>query len=123
MSTTSSVESQTPVAKRSCPGFRACLFVAGLLLLALALRLYRLNAPPMDFHPVRQYIGAIVARAYFFEHRASVSGSRRELARVAKETEPVLEPRVLPWLASLGYRATGGERLWIPRLVSIFCCW
>lgn len=90
-----------------------------LLVAALGVRLYRLTDPPLDFHQTRQYIGAIVARAYYFEHKASIPEWRREIARTTKNDQGLLEPQILPALAVAGYWLAGGEQLWIPRLISV----
>ena len=38
----------------------------------LAIRLYDLTDPPLDFHPARQFHSAIIARGYFEQMRRSV---------------------------------------------------
>ncbi len=48
---------QEPPARLLMLGF---LFVS-----ALALRLYGINQPPMEFHEVRQYHGALLARGFY----------------------------------------------------------
>jgi hypothetical protein len=83
--------------------------------------LHRLTQPPLDFHQMRQYIGATVARDFYFTGNDSVAADRRELAHFTKEHTELLEPQVLPTLATWGYRLAGGERLWIPRLISVLC--
>ena len=43
---------------------------------ALLLRLYRLEQPPLDFHPLRQYIGATVSRAMYLESQPQAPACR-----------------------------------------------
>lgn len=100
---------------------RFCVFVAVLFALAFAVRMYRITEPPTDFHPTRQFIGAIVARDFYFQHSATVPDWERQIAHVTKQNQELLEPQILPALAALGYQLAGGERLWIPRLISVLC--
>ncbi len=92
-----------------------------LLLCALAIRLFRVDAPLMEFHPVRQYIGASVARDFYFENNPKIPEWRRNIAKFSKEHQELLEPQILPTLAAWGYRLTGGEHIWIPHLISSLC--
>lgn len=94
--------------------------ILAMLLLAMAVRSYRIWEPPMDFHPTRQYIGAAVARSYFFNMNSSVPDWRREIAQTSKDRQELLEPQILPAIAAVSYLVAGGEHLWIPRMVSVF---
>jgi hypothetical protein len=94
------------------------ILLLGLLVAALLVRVYRLTEPPLDFHQMRQYIGATVARDFYFTGNDAIAADRRDLAHFTKEHTELLEPQVLPTLATWGYRLAGGERLWIPRLIS-----
>ena len=87
--------------------------------IALGLRCHRLTEPPMDFHPTRQYIGASVARSYYFNMDASIPEWRRSIAQIGKDRQELLEPQILPTLAAYSYRIVGGEHLWIPRFYSV----
>jgi 4-amino-4-deoxy-L-arabinose transferase-like glycosyltransferase len=93
--------------------------IIGMLLLALAVRSYRLWEPPMDFHPTRQYIGAAVARSYYFNMDSSIPEWRRNIAQIGKDRQELLEPQIMPSLAAVSYRVVGGEHLWIPRFYSV----
>lgn len=93
--------------------------VALLILASLALRLDGIALPPMDFHPTRQYHSAIIARAYYLEISAPPSPKLRRAALTAGNDERLVEPPVLELVAALAYRVSGGERLWIPRLLSV----
>ena len=91
------------------------------LLCALAIRLFRVDAPLMEFHPVRQYIGASVARDFYFDNNSKIPEWRQEIAKFSKEHQELLEPQILPTLTAWGYQLTGGEHLWIPHLISSLC--
>lgn len=91
----------------------------GVLILGLFLRFTDLTDPPLDFHPMRQLRGAILARGYYFQLLAHPDP---ELARRVFETMAMIEPQeppVLEKLVALTYWLTGGERLWIARVYSI----
>lgn len=95
------------------------LWIVGLLLVAaLGIRAYRLTDLPMDFHAARQYRSAIIARSYYFKTADSVPEWRKKVAEEAARRQGLLEPPVMEWLTAWAYRLTGGERLWIPRILS-----
>lgn len=83
----------------------------------LAARLPGLGAPPVEYQAVRQYRSALLARALWVRLGAPVENWRREVAEAARP--PLLEPPVLEAAAALGYRALGGELLWLPRGLSV----
>ena len=56
------------------------------------------NIPPQYF-----------ARAYYFTNNDEVEDWRRDIAIIAKDQQPVLEPPVLEYLVSLIYRVMGRE--------------
>lgn len=90
------------------------LFVA-----AFGIRLYHIERPPLDFSPIRQYQNAHIARGLYYETNDSISESKKEIARLNMERMGfVLEPRIIENIAVWGYRITGSEHLWIPRVVS-----
>src|SRR5215210_2167966 len=87
------------------------LFLLGLLFVtAFCLRLYGIGKPPMDFVPVRQYHGALLARGLY---EWLLSGNLKTLP-----PDGIIEPPILEFLASLSYLILGSEHLWIPRLFS-----
>jgi 4-amino-4-deoxy-L-arabinose transferase-like glycosyltransferase len=94
--------------------------IVAMLAAAFSLRAYRLWEPPLDFHPTRQYIGASVARSYYFNMNSSIPEWRRNIAQIAKDQQELLEPQIVPTIAALSYRVVGGEHLWIPRMYSVF---
>jgi hypothetical protein len=86
------------------------LLLGVLMIVGLCLRLYGIGQPPMDVTGVRQYHGALMARGLY---EWLLSGNL--------DTIPpgrTLEPPFLDFLASCAYAISGGEHLWIPRLLS-----
>jgi 4-amino-4-deoxy-L-arabinose transferase-like glycosyltransferase len=90
-----------------------------LFIAAFGIRLYHLNEPPLDFHPTRQYWSAHIARYYYLEATPLIPESRKEVARINREISGVLEPPIMPFLASIAYRLAGEENLWFPRFFSV----
>jgi len=84
---------------------------------ALAVRVYRIGEPPLDFHPTRQFLTALQARCLYFERTPGVAGWR--LALAVQNAPTRYEFPLLQWLAASGYRLHGGEDLRIPRLFSV----
>jgi 4-amino-4-deoxy-L-arabinose transferase-like glycosyltransferase len=84
---------------------------------ALAIRLYNVGSPPLDFHEVRQYHSLLIARSFYYASLDSVSET--EKATVLAASPPLLEPSIVEYSASLLYRIFGSENLIIPRLTSI----
>ena len=85
---------------------------------ATAIRLMQLDAPGVLVD--RDYTSAMFARAWFFEHRADVPDWRREMATKLVAKQPVLEPPITEWLASLLYRAVGSDDIRLGRLLTVF---
>lgn len=89
-----------------------------LLLLGLALRLYDLTDPPLDFHYTRQLRGAIIARGIYYGMLPEADPELREDAIAWGRSTGQYEPPILESLVALTYRLTGGERLWVGRIYS-----
>ena len=98
------------------------LFLGICFLLALAVRLYDLTDPPMDFHVDRQLTSMIKARGIYLQWRPDLPGWQQAVAAGQWKSMPHQEPEILEWVTAFAYRITGGEHLWIPRLFSI-CFW
>jgi hypothetical protein len=92
--------------------------IAFLLAGAFAVRLYRINQPLLDFHPIRQYRSAILARAYYYGGAESIPKWKKEVSAHQKQRIPLLEPPVGELVAATVYRIVGGEYLWLPRIIS-----
>ncbi len=86
------------------------LILGALLAAAFCSRVYGISRPPMEFFSVRQYHGALLARGFY---EWLLTGSLRTFP-----PDGIIEPPVLELLASLAYLVSGGEHLWMPRLLS-----
>jgi len=91
----------------------AFVFVAG-----FGVRLYRISDPPLDFWPNREFRSYLIARGYYFRSLKSVPQWEREVSETNLQMEGVLEPPIMEHVAAFTYRVTGGERPWIPRVLS-----
>jgi len=89
-----------------------------LFVVALGLRLYHINEPPLNFHATRQYRSLIIAREYYFASSTSVPEWEKQVAFYSRQKQGTLEPPIMEFLVSIGYRLLGGEHVWIPRLLS-----
>lgn len=98
---------------------RHFLVICILFISAFGIRLYHINRPPLDYAPIRQYQDATNARASYFATLNDISADRKEIAALnAERMGFALEPRIMESLAVFGYRISGGEKLWIPRVLS-----
>lgn len=93
------------------------LLIVLLFLLALGIRIYRINDPPLEFNSSRQYHCALLTRYYYNMGDSSASDWQKQMAQAQKP--PNYEPPIMEKAASLFYRITGGEALWFPRLLSV----
>ncbi len=105
-------------AQRS-PGTRERLLLVALMVAAVAVRLYRVNVPPLDFHATRQYRSLLIARGFYFAGQDPIPEWQRRVADLNLERQGFLEPPVGESLAAAGYHVTGGESYWLPRSLSI----
>lgn len=89
-----------------------------LLATALAIRLYDLTDLPLDFHPTRQLLSAIKARALYFETQPDgISTEHLETGIHQAKLKAQVEPVIVERLVAYTYRFTG-EKLWIGRIYS-----
>jgi len=98
--------------------FARSLALVFLFATALAIRLYDLTDLPLDFHPTRQLLSAMKARALYYETQPDgiptwklEAGIR--LARLKADVEPVVFERLVAYT----YRFTG-EQVWVARIYS-----
>lgn len=85
---------------------------------ALAIRLYDLTDPPLDFHPTRQLLSAIKARALYYETQPDgISTEQLERGIYLARLKATVEPVVLEKLVAFTYRFTG-EQVWVARIYS-----
>jgi hypothetical protein len=89
-----------------------------LFITALTIRLYDLTDPPLDFHPTRQLLSAIKARALYFRTKPfGYSEIQMDIGKRQARLKAQVEPEVLETLVAYTYRFTG-ERLWVGRIYS-----
>jgi len=93
---------------------KTCLLI--MFLLAALIRIKDINAPGHLLD--REYTSAIFARAYYFSDNTEIEEWRREIAVIAKDQQPVLEPPVLDFMISLIYRVAGREELHLARYLT-----
>jgi len=98
--------------------------VISLLLLfgvALTIRMYDLTDLPFDFHPTRQLLSAIKARALFYETQPDgYSTKQLETGIQQAKLKTDAEPPIFENIMAFTYRFTG-EQVWIARIYgSIF---
>ena len=93
--------------------------MAALLLIALAIRLPSITAPPLDFAPARQTYGALRARIIYLDASKDVEPWKREVVEDVRAVVPQIEPPALEHLAAAGYRLLGSEQVWVARMLSV----
>lgn len=95
--------------------------VLGVLLLAgFTLRMIDLTDPPLDFHPTRQLRGAVVARSIYYELNPSHDVALQQQAVALRNSVSDLEPPILESIVAFAYLLTGGENLWVARILTSF---
>jgi hypothetical protein len=104
------------LAKLAFPSLVALTFALGLFL-----RLADLANPPLDFHPTRQFFGAIRARAIYQQTAPDIPAWQRDLSARFIAREAQLEPLLLENMAAFLYRWTGEDPA-VPRALS-GCFW
>ena len=82
-----------------------------LFLGGLAVRLYDLTDPPLDFHPHRQIHSAIIARGFFAHMEDHLPDFERDRSKAMGNSEAWIEPPMLESLTALTYYLVGDEIL------------
>jgi len=95
------------------------LIVAILLLIGLAVRLYGLTDPLLDYHPTRQLVNAIVARGMYYQKLPSADPQVREAATRLMSAMEIDEPRIENFIVAATYLVIGGEYVWVARIYSV----
>jgi len=85
----------------------------------LAIRLYGLTDPPLDFQPTRQLHSALMARGMYYQNLSAIPAWQRQLAVHQWKLEGLTEPPIMEHLVAFCYQLMGGVYLWIARLYSI----
>jgi 4-amino-4-deoxy-L-arabinose transferase-like glycosyltransferase len=99
--------------------FKIVLALVLIIAAALAVRVYHITDPLLEFHVSRQYRSAVIAHELYLRGQPSTPAWAREVA-VANADQGALEPPLIEHLAVYGYRLAGGEHLWIGRAIAIF---
>jgi len=94
------------------------LIVAVLLLIGLAVRLYGLTDPPLDYHPTRQLMNAIVARGMYYKMLPTADPEVRDAAIRLMNAVEQDEPRIGNFIVAVTYLVIGGEYVWVARIYS-----
>jgi hypothetical protein len=84
--------------------------------LGLAIRLYDLTDPPLDFHPTRQLRVAMIARGIYFRMSPAADPQLRETAIAFARSMGTFEPPILESLVASTYRLFDSELLWVSRI-------
>lgn len=88
-----------------------------LMLAGFGLRMVDLTDPPMDFHPTRQFRGALVARSIYYQLAPSSDPNIQQQAVSMRNSVSELEPSILESIVAFAYWIAGGENLWIARII------
>lgn len=73
----------------------------------------------MNFHATRQYRSLIIARGFYYANDSGIPDWKKQIARQNLQGQGILEPPVMESLVALGYRIAGGEKYWLPKILSI----
>jgi hypothetical protein len=92
------------------------LLIGALLVASLGLRLEGIATPTVVAN--RELYGDLVARQYYYGQGDHLPSAKRTVVRRLGTVFNPIEPPVLNVASALGFRLTGGENMWIPRLLS-----
>lgn len=88
------------------------------LIAGLAIRLFDLSDPPLDFHPTRQFFSALKARGMYYAMLPTAPQWMRDLSYQQWQEQGKIEPTVLEPLAAVTYLLVGREDMAIARAYS-----
>ncbi len=89
-----------------------------MLAAGFALRMVDLKDPPMDFHPVRQYRGALKARSIYYNLSPDIDPETQALAEYLATGFEEYEPPIVENMVAYSYLLMGGENLWVSRIIT-----
>jgi hypothetical protein len=89
-----------------------------LFLLAFAVRMIDLTDAPLDFHPTRQFRGALIARSLYFELSPSEDSEYQDQMLALRNSVAKLEPPIVESIVAFTYFLGGSEQLWMARIVN-----
>jgi 4-amino-4-deoxy-L-arabinose transferase-like glycosyltransferase len=94
---------------------RRLLLVGLLLVVALALRVDGIARPSVA---ARELYGALLSRQYYYGDGDGLTPAKQQVVRKLGTVFNPIEPPVLNLVSAAGFHVTGGESLWLPRLLS-----
>lgn len=89
-----------------------------LLVSGLLVRFIDLKDAPLDIHPTRQLHSALMARGLYYQQVTDAPEWQIKLAILQGKKEAVIEPPVMETLTAWFYHLTGGENVWVARILS-----
>jgi hypothetical protein len=89
-----------------------------LLAAGLWVRLLDLTDPPLDIHPTRQLHSALMARGMYYQHVTNAPDWMVKTAIQQGKREAIIEPPILETITAGLYQVTGGENVWLARILS-----
>jgi uncharacterized protein (DUF2062 family) len=89
-----------------------------LFAVGIAIRLYDLTDPPLDFHPTRQLRSAIISRSMYYRTLPAADDWQRQAAVEQYSGEGIIEPLVLETIVATTYRVIGSDPVWVARIYS-----
>jgi len=91
------------------------LVMAAVFAAAFAARLYKIDQPPLDRQPTRQYRSLLIARGYYFRTLDAAPEWEKHVAARNLSRLALHEPPITEYLVSLTYRVVHGEHFWVSR--------
>ena len=92
--------------------------LAALFTGALAIRAHRIEDPPLEYNPHRQYRSAMLARKHFLARDSSAVAWQKTVAGAQAPDSIEIEPLLMVHAAALLYRLAGQVWLSLPRLLA-----
>jgi hypothetical protein len=108
--------SSSPIAKKFT---NPIMWLAILLVLGAALRLFDLTDEPLELHPTRQFRALIIARGFYYPDAEGISSEQTEFAEQQAGLVGLIEPSILEFLIAQLYKIAGQELTWVGRLIPI----
>jgi 4-amino-4-deoxy-L-arabinose transferase-like glycosyltransferase len=91
------------------------LLIGCLLVSALVLRIDGITTPSVA---ARELYGALLSRQYYYGDGNGLTPAKQEVVRRLGTVFKPIEPPVLNLISAAGFHLTGGENLWLARLLS-----
>src|SRR6187549_1373902 len=95
--------------------FRSAKILSVLLMLLVAggaaVRSRGLTEPLVDFHPLRHYRSALLARSCYYDRAPDVPAWAIAIAHANRDIQQAGEPPLMEWLACSAYLLEGREHL------------